>query len=112
MTVATVFSTISYNQNQGGPVVPAPSVINAGAPVNRHAFTLTVTPSSGWAKASLSAGLDGVNYTRQTEVFCSPGIGTSATPGGGSSIQGAYQYFTGEVTECSPGATATLTVTY
>jgi hypothetical protein len=57
-------------------------------------------------------GQDGVNFPRGGEITCSPGIGTSGQPGGGASTQGLYQYFTGEIFEVSPGAAATLTVTY
>lgn len=112
MTVATILTSVPNNQNAAGyPPVPTPTVVNAGAPVARWVGTLTVTPSSAWAKASLMAGPDGVNFDEYIEVYVAPnGTGTNAESR--HSPPAGKQYFTGEITGIAPGATATLTVTY
>lgn len=113
MTTSTIFSSVPVDQNAGGyPPIPTPSVINAGAPVNKHSFTLTVTPTTGWAKAAVRAGLDGVNYPRGSEVFVAPNTGGLNEVSAGGSMSGPWQYFSGEVIEVSPGCAATLTVTF
>ena len=111
MTVSTIFSTLSYNQNADGPVVPANTVANAGAPIGRAVYTLTVTPSTGFANVSLSGGPDGVNWPWQNAMRVEAN-------GGGLAVQSTHllpegtQYLTGQLQGISPGATATLTVTY
>lgn len=115
MTTSTICSSVSYNQNAGAIApVPAPSVVDAGSNVNKHAFTLTVSPTTGWAKAATRMGTDGVNYPRGGEVLVSPNSGgASASAAGGGGEQPPARYFTGEILEVGPaGATATLTVTY
>ena len=112
MTTSTIVSSISYNQNQGGAVVPAPSIVNAGAVVAQRVYTLTVSPTSGWAKASYAEGTDGVNYPRGGEVFVAPNSGGSAIDAV-ATVDPPMRYMTGQITEVGPaGATATLTVTY
>lgn len=118
MTTSTLFSSVPFAQNLAGPPVPTNTVVNAGGLVTHVDFTLTVTPASGWAEASVIWGPDGVNFSGQTAVYCAPGAG-STTQGfrihmnvpviGGT--DGA-QYFQAEAMNVSPGATATLTVTY
>ncbi len=112
MTTATIASSISYNQNQGGPVVPAPSIVNAGAVTTQRVYTLTVTPTTGWAKASWQEGTDGTNFPRGGEVFCAPNSGGSAIDAV-ATVDPPMRYMTGQITEVGPaGTTATLAVTY
>ena len=122
MTTATLFSSVPANQNQAGPPVPANTVVNAGAVVTRAVLSLTVTPSTGWASAAVNWGPDGVNYPGQATIYEAPtGTGTTnqtlhlhgglLEPNAGSAPDGA-QYFKAEALNVSPGATATLTVTY
>ena len=113
MTTTTIFSSVSYNQNINGIApLPAPTIVNAGGLITQRVYTLTVTPSTGWAKAAIKEGPDGVNFPRGTEVFVAPNSGGTATDGFAGLIDPPIQYFSGEVLEVSPGATATLTVTY
>lgn len=111
MTTATIFSSVSYNQNAAGTApIPAPTVVNTGAPITRQMFMLTVTPSTGWAKAAVRGSAGGTDFHAVGEVFAAPfGNGTGMLPVHDSV---ARQYFSGEVFEVSPGASATLTVTY
>jgi len=111
MTTATIFSGISYEQETGAPVVPAPTVVNFGAPVTRQTFTLSVTPSAAWAKASVSGGSDGANFVGLDELFVAPN-GTGSTTRELQNPPGAVQYVTGRMVDCQPGASATLTVSY
>lgn len=121
MTTSTLISSVPYPQNLAGPPVPANSVVNAGALVEHAEFTLSVTPSTGWAEASINWGPDGVGYPGQMTVYEAPtGTGTTTmgarihscplSPASGGN-DGA-QYFKAELMKVSPGATATLTVTY
>lgn len=121
MTTATLFSSIGYNQNASGPPVPANTVVNAGNFVERVTFTLTVTPSTGWARAAINWGPDGVNYPGQMSIEEAPtGTGTQTethrihgaalSPASGGN-DGA-QYFKAELMTIAPGATATLTMMY
>ena len=94
--------------------MPNPTIVNTTTPVTRNAYTLTVTPATGWAKATTRCSADGINFVGDDEMFCAPGTGTvsSGQGSGGAPIGQAFQYFSGEIIEISPGATATLTVTY
>lgn len=115
MTAVTMLSSVPYNQNgMGYPPVPAGTVVNTGAPINRAAFTATVTPPTGWAKLSLRFSTDGVNFPTAREVDVSPAQGTfnSAGNGGGSSQFGSWQYFAADVLEVSPGCVVSLTMNY
>lgn len=113
MTTTTIASGVSYNQNINGIApVPAPTVVNAGAPVTQRVFTLVVSPTTGWAKAAIKEGSDGVNFPRGGEVFVAPNSGGSATDTMAGTMDPPLQYFTGELLEVSPGATATLSITY
>lgn len=118
MTTQTLFSNASQSENLAGPFVPAATVINAGNPVTRADFTLTVSPNSGWCEVSLLWGPDGVNFPGQASIYCAPGAGSttqgmrfhySNPPQGGLD---AAQYFKAEPINVSSGAAASLTVTY
>lgn len=120
MTTSTLFSTISYNQNEAGPMVPANTIVNAGNLITRAGFTLTVSPVTGWAEASVAWGPDGVNFPGQLSVFENPtGTGTvtveqrfhGGTNQPSNTTDGA-QYFQARLVTISPGATATLTMAY
>ncbi len=120
MTTSTLFSSLGYNQNAAGPPVPAATVVNVGNLIQRADFTLTVTPSTGWAQASISWGPDGTNYPGNMSIIESP-TGTGATTNGHrfhsgvnqpSNTKDGAQYFQAELTVISPGATATLSMTY
>jgi hypothetical protein len=121
MTTATLFSSVPAAQNQAGPPNPSNTVVNAGGLVTHADFTLTITPSTGWGQASINWGPDGVNYPGQVVIYEAP-TGTGSTtqawrphsialePAAGGN-DGA-QYFKAEMMSLSPGATATLTITY
>ena len=81
MASATLFSTLGSNQNQAGPPVPALTVVDAGGVVERATFTLTVTPSTGWAEAWVNCGPDNINYPGQYAIFSAPtgGLACGAT---------------------------------
>ena len=112
MTTATIFSSVPYNQNAGGfPPVPTPTVVNTGTPVSRATFTLTVSPATAWAKAATRGSLSGVGYVSEGEIFVAPN-GTGTVNNSLHFPPNGRQYLTGEVLECAPGATASLTVTY
>ena len=122
MTTSTLISAVGYPQNAAGPPVPANSVVNIGALIARADFTLTITPSTGWGTVMINWGPDGVSYPGQMSMIETP-TGTGAVtegkrfhsallePGAGSAPDGA-QYFKAEVMSLSPGASATLTMTY
>jgi hypothetical protein len=121
MTTATLFSNVPYGQNLAGPPVPANATVNAGAVLQHADFTLTVTPSSGFAEASVAWGGDGVNYPGQMSVYVAPGSGGSQVHGlrfhsgplsPASGGKDGAQYFTANLLKLSPGATASLTMTY
>ena len=120
MTTSTLLSSISQNQNQAGPAVPAPSVVDAGALVGPVTFTLTVTPTSGWAEAAVRAGPDNVAFPFCFSVVCGPQAGGTSTllvdavahTNQPSNTPDGMRYFTSEMMTVSPGATATLTMTY
>jgi hypothetical protein len=120
LTTSTLFSTLSYDQNAAGPPVPALTVVNAGGLITRAEFTLTVTPSTGWAEAAVSYGPDGVNFPGTRSLFEAPtGTGSITTEhrfhGGTnqpSNTTDGAQYFQASLVTISPGATATLTITY
>ncbi|TAL03711.1 MAG: hypothetical protein EPO08_03470 [Rhodospirillaceae bacterium] len=120
MTTSTLFSSLGYSQNQGGPPVPAATIVNAGGPITRAVFTLTVTPASGWAEAAVSWGPDGLVWHGQASVYSAPGGGSVEQPqyihdgpaSGGSVGGDDAQYFQASLINVSPGATATLTMTY
>jgi hypothetical protein len=120
VTTSTLFSTLSYNQNAAGPPVPAGTIVNTGGLIFETGFTLTVTPPTGWAQANIAFGDDGVSFPGHVTLLESPtGTGTTThrqrfhagvtRPDGAN--DGA-QYFQAELTTISPGATATLTMTY
>ena len=111
MTTTTIFSTISYNQNADGPVVPANTNANAGAPISRAVYTLTVTPSTAFANVSLSGGPDGVNWPWQSAMRVEPNSGGTISQPTDLLPEGT-QYLGGQLQGIAPGATATLTVTY
>lgn len=122
MTTSTLFSALGSNQNQAGPPVPALTVVNTGGLITRADFTLTVTPTTGWAEAALTYGPDNISFPGQQSIYCSPTAGGTTTegrrfhgallePNAGSAPDGA-QYFKAELMNVAPGATATLTMTY
>ena len=111
MTTSTLFSTVSENQNQAGqPFVPANTVVDTGG-TTRPFFTLTVTPSTGWAKAEVAVSADNSTFLPLGEIY-------SAPTGGGTITHTmhppptARRYFSATAFTVSPGATATLTMTY
>lgn len=117
MTTATLFSTVSQNENAAGPFVPTPTIVNAGAPVTRWNVVVTVTPATGWCEVNVLAGPDGVNFPTQCVVYAAPGAGTGSYGLRGGSVgadspQAAMQYFQAEVLKISPNTTATATITY
>lgn len=120
MTTATLFSSVSYDQNLGGPPVPAETVVDAGGFITHADFTLTVTPSTGWAEAAVQFGPDNVNWPGQVAVYCAPGAGATTqgarfhygSPSGGAVGGDGARYFKALVLNVSPGATATLTMVY
>ena len=102
--------------------LPPLTVVNTGGLITRAMFTLTVTPATGWAAASVMWGADNVNFPGQMSVFEAPtGSGSvnqamhfhsaALEPNAGGGNDGA-QYFKAEAMNVSPGATATLTMTY
>jgi hypothetical protein len=109
MTTATIFSGVSSNQNAGPNQYASNAVVNAGAPVDRASATLTVTPSTGFAEATILGGFDGQNWIGGAVAYVAPNSGGVVTA---SSRFPAHQYFTGLLTNIAPGCTATLTVTY
>lgn len=123
MTTSTLISAVGQPQNQAGPPVPANAVVNAGALLAKAAFTLVITPATGWGEVAINFGPDGVCYPGNIVVYEAPtGTGTVTQehrfhsallePGAGSAPDGA-QYFKAEVMSLAPaGATATLTMTY
>lgn len=120
MTTSTLFSALGYNQNAAGPAVPAATVVNTGGLITKAGFTLTVTPATGWAEAAVSWGPDGVQYPGVRSIFCGPQAGGTTTETHGihagtnepSNTADGAQYFVAELVTISPGATATLTMTY
>jgi hypothetical protein len=120
MTTATLVSGIGYNQNQGGPAVPAPTVVNTGALIELAQFTLTVSPTTGWGTVAINWGPDGVNWPGQKMMIEAPtGTGavteTSRFHAGTnqpSNTPDGAQYFKAEVMSVSPGASLTLSMTY
>jgi len=121
MTTSTLFSALGYAQNEAGPPVPALTVVNTTTPITRASFTLTVSPATGFAEAALSYGPDGVSYPGMQSLYCGPQAGGTTThalhfhdgaASGGASGADAAQYFRAELLNVSPGATATLTMTY
>ena len=122
MASATLFSTLGSNQNQAGPPVPALTVVDAGGVVERATFTLTVTPSTGWAEAWINWGPDNINYPGQYAIFSAPTGGGTVTetkrihganqsPNAGGGLDGA-RYFKAELVKIAPSCTATLTMSY
>jgi hypothetical protein len=113
MTTATIFSTASENQNAAGqPFVPVNTVVNTGSPINHWVWQLTVTPSTGWAKAAVRGSLGGTDYVSVGEVFVAPNSGGTVKVGA-HSPPADRQYFTGTLLEVGPpGTTAALTMTY
>lgn len=131
MTTSTLISAVGSNQNQAGPPVPALTVINTGGLVTHVDFTLTVAapsplPVSATLGASAEAvilyGPDNISFPGQVSMYCSPTSGGTTThgvrihganlePTAGSAPDGA-QYFKAELLSVTPGATATLTMTY
>lgn len=121
MTTSTLFSSVGYNQNAGGPPVPAQTVVNTSGMIERANFTLTVSPVTGWAEAVINWGPDNINFPGQMSIFENPtGTGTvvqdqrfrSAGLSAASGGNDGAQYFKAELVTISPGATATLTMTY
>lgn len=110
MTTSTLLSSVSENQNQAGPFVPANAVVDTG--VNgtmAPSFTLTVTPVTGWASATLGVSTDNVNFNPLGSIYEAPtGTGTQTA----SFSIPARRYFNALAMQVSPGATATLTITY
>ena len=113
MTTSTLFSNVSENQNQAGqPFVPANTVVDTGASGTMSpTFTLTVTPVTGWAKATLGVSADNLSFLPLGEIYESP-------TGTGTQVQtvapplNARRYYSTTALTVSPGATCTLTVTY
>lgn len=114
MTTVTVFSGLSMNQNAQGGISGAAmpnTVINTGTPIDRAFATLTVTPSTGWAEASIMGGFDGVNWLGASEIVCAPNSGGVA--GAAGARFAPHPYITAVLLNVGPpGAAATLTVTY
>lgn len=120
MSSATLFSSVSQNQNAAGPAGPANTTANLGGLVTRLAYTLTVTPSSGWAEASIAAGPDNSAFPFAESMYCAPGAGStthtaryhgaalSPASGGNDGVR----YVKATAMTVSPGATAMLTVAY
>ncbi len=110
MTVATIFSSLGTNQNMFGVQALPNAIVNAGSVVDRAVATLTVVPSTGWAEATFMDSVDGVSFVGRESVYVAPNSGGTANSAG-NRFPG-YQYFTAVLTNVSPGAVATLTVTY
>lgn len=109
MTTATIFSNLSVNQNAFGVQSPPNTIVDAGSPIDRASATLTVTPSTGWAEASIQGGFDGLNWIGAQEIFVSPNAGGTQTV---TARFAPHRYVTAVLVKVSPGALATLTVTY
>ena len=123
MTTGTLFSNIGYDQNAGGPPVPAATVVNTGGLITKADFTLTVTPSTGWAEAAVWWGPDNVAWPGMFGIYSAPSGGGTVTetkrfhaaalePAVQPAANDGPQYFKAELVTISPGATATLTMTY
>lgn len=108
MTTATLFSSVSANQNAAGSSVPN-AIVNTGSPIDRATATLTVTPATGWADATIMGGFDGKNWLGGQSVFCAPNSGGSIAE---THRFAAHQYVTAVLTNVAPGCAATLTITY
>lgn len=104
--------TVNNSPISGGPInLSGPTVADKPSTVgpNSETFTLTVTGNGVvMARAGIHGSFDGISWQS---------VGNISAQGNGSAVASQamnrpYTYWTGTVEFTSPGATATLTITY
>ena len=110
MTTTTIFSGLSLNQQDAGLQSMPNTIVSAPLPgFDRASVTLTVTPSTGWAEATVFGSFDNANWIGGGVAYVAPNSGGTETVGNHFTT---HPYATAVLTKIAPGCTASLTFTY